>query len=448
MVQVTAMINYNKFLEKTILPFADRINGSNFIGQLNGLKQIYSYNESDVRKLQKEKLKKLLEHATKNCPYYRDLSIYKDLDSEKWLKKFPIIDKMNLKEHTDQLLTKEKNKLIEQRSSGSSGRLSIVYQSPKEVSLTYAIHALMWEWAGYKLGDPLLQTGIAPQRGFKKKIKDLLLNVNYLQAFIHSKQEAEHALKWALQKNKPVMAGYASSLYVLAEYSKKMQQVPKFQTVISFGDKLFDHYRKTIQEQFQCNVYETYGTAEGFKIAAQKDLPWMYIMSPNVYLEILDEEGNEVPDGNMGHVVVTNLDNYSMPLIRYKIGDLAIKMPKEKYPQQRQLALPLLKKVIGRDTDLIKTKSGKYMIVHSFTGIFEHIQEIKQFQIVQNDLNGIIIKYIPNGGFNANLLKHIEEKIQKYLDEPSFRIDFERVNHIEPSGSGKPQIIKSNLQNY
>lgn len=170
----------------------------------------------------------------------------------------------------------------------------------------------------------------------------------------------------------------------------------------------------------------------------------MYIMTPNVYLEIIDDNGNEVGDGQIGNVVVTNLNSYAMPLIRYRIGDLAIKLPSFKYPDNRKIQLPLLQKVIDRDNDIVKTANGKYLIVHSFTGIFEHYSQVKQFCVIQKDLNGIIIKIIPNQGCNEDVLDEIKNKIHEITDQ-SFVVDFNIVNKIEPTPSGKPQIIQSLL---
>ena len=130
----------------------------------------------------------------------------------------------------------------------------------------------------------------------------------------------------------------------------------------------------------------------------------MYLMSPNVYVEIVNDKGTEVEDGEMGHVIVTNLNAFSMPLIRYRIGDLAIKLPANSIPKTRELGLPVWQKIIGRDTDLVKTKLNKFLVVHSFTGIFEHIPEIKQFCVIQNDLNGIVIEYIEGKGFYEDIL--------------------------------------------
>jgi phenylacetate-CoA ligase len=177
-------------------------------------------------------------------------------------------------------------------------------------------------------------------------------------------------------------------------------------------------------------------------IAAQKDLDYYYIITPHVYLEILDEYNNEVPDGNIGRVVVTRLDGYSMPLIRYANGDLAIKLPKNRYPEKRDLAFPLLEMIVGRNTDIVYTTSGKFLIVHFFTGIFEFYSEIKQFKVIQRELTKIEIEYIAGKGFHPDVLHRIEDSIAQKLGE-RLTIDWKEVQSIKPTPSGKPQIIES-----
>ncbi|MCX8148594.1 hypothetical protein [Thermaurantimonas aggregans] len=435
----------NIFLEKSILPIGDLILGTSFIKHLLRLRKEVNLTHDEINILQKNRLFDILKLATLNSKYYKNLLKYENNDCIKWLKNFPIIDKEILQNERDNLITTKSKNLIKLSSSGSSGLRSVVYSNKDEISIHRATQILWWEWAGYHLGQPILQTGITPNRGIIKGLKDILLSTYYLQAFTHDPSDLDRALKWAQKKSNPFLGGYASSLYVLANYAKEHNIQLQFASAVSWGDKLFDHYKAAIETVFKTKVFETYGSAEGLMIAAQKDLPYMYIMTPNVYLEILDDNGNEVKDGEMGHVVVTSLVAKAMPLIRYKIGDLAIKLPKDKYPQKRELSLPLLQKVIGRDTDLVKTASGKYMVVHSFTGIFEHISEIKQFCVIQENLNGIKIQYIPNKNFNSDILHLIEKKIQQNLQESTFKIQFEEVSFIPPTPSGKPQIIISKL---
>lgn len=434
---------YNKLLEVAILPIGDFILGASFISQLKHIRKTVKQSEYQLNQLQREKLDKLLNYSVSQSNYYKGLNIKKDSDPYIWIKNFPILDKELLKAHQDRIIT-QKKKLIKQSSSGSSGVQSVVYWSKKEQSIHRATQILWWEWAGYKIGNPILQTGLSPKRTTIKAIKDFFFRTYYLFAFGFTKEEAFKALVWKQNNRERVLGGYAASLYVLSMYAKESDLKISFKSAISWGDKLFDHYRKSITDTFGCKVYETYATTEGMMIAAQSDLQYMYIMSPNVFLEILDDNGNEVPDGELGHVVVTSLNAYAMPLIRYKIGDLAIKLPKEMYPENKRLNLPLLQKVIGRDTDLVKTKTGKFMTVHSFTGIFEYYPEIKQFCVIQENLDGIYIQYIPDKNFNDIVLSKVEKHLRDFLNE-DFVINFMKVDFIPPTNSGKPQIIISML---
>ena len=133
-----------------------------------------------------------------------------------------------------------------------------------------------------------------------------------------------------------------------------------------------------------------------------------------------------------------------MPFIRYYTGDLAVKLPKEKYPPNREFNFPLLERVIGRDTDIVKTPKGGQMIVHFFTAIFQLEPSFKQFKIIQYNLEGIEIEYIPSPSFQNEAKDRVENRIWEELNE-KITIHWKRVDKILPTKSGKPQIIQSLL---
>lgn len=439
---------HNNFLENIVLPLGDQLFGTAFISELKRLRKEQLFDEKKIEALQFERLQKLLTHAVNNIPFYNAQSNRLLIGKSPSIERFPIITKKKVKENLDSFLWHpgRKQRLVVERSSGSSGIQGEVYMSKKEQSVIQAQQTLFWEWSSYELGSRMLQTGMTLKRGLKKSLKDFFLRTNYVSAF----QLEESAILTILNNLRvsqvDFFGGYASSLYLYAKVAKKNNiKDISFRSVISWGDKMFDHYRTLIEEQFKTKVYDTYGTTEGFMIAAQKDLPYYYINSTNVYLELLDDEGNPVADGEIGNVVVTSLRAYEMPLIRYSLGDLAVKLPKNSYPQKRSLPFPLLKKVIGRDTDIVRTSSGKNMIVHFFTAIFEHIPQIIQFRVVQENTDGILIEYIKADEFPENILGLIIDKIQAHLGEP-FDIVFKEVKHIPPSPSGKPQIVLSKLK--
>lgn len=434
---------YNVFLERFLLPIGDLLMGGRYMANINVLRRCIGEGEKSIRHYRNERIKAVLSAATAYSPYYGQMAIEKCEDPEEWLRRFPILDKAIILQEKDRLLTRQKAGLIKNSTSGSTGVQTEVWVSKKEQSAYRAAQTLWWEWAGYRIGYPILQTGLATSRSWEKKVKDFLFRTYYLFAFGLQQEQVKAALHWAGSKN-AVLGGYASSLYVLSQIAEESNFSTGFKTAISWGDKLFDHYRKNIERVFGCRVYETYGTGEGLMIAAQKDLPYMYIMEPCIYLELLDEQGNAVQDGEIGQVVVTSLIHEAMPLIRYKPGDLAIRLPVEQYPSHRELCLPLLQRVIGRETDLVKTPSGKRLIVHSFTGVLEYFPEIRQFCVIQDSLEGVTIEYIPGEGYSDIVLVRVREQLGQLIGEP-FGLYFKEVKEIPPTPSGKPQIIISRI---
>lgn len=433
---------YGFLIENIVLRIYGLLYSDSITTQLNKLRKISKKSEHELSVIQTKKLDKLLKYSVENINYYKK---YKLNEYEKYdIKSFPIVDKIIIRDYKEQLINKKipVHKLIRHCSSGSSGIQSEIFCTKEEQSKVRASQLLWWEWAGYKIGQPILQTGMSNKRSFLKSVKDFFFRTKYLNAYNHSEQDLLEALKWAKNKN-AFLGGYASSLYILSLFSKKNIKV-KFSGAVSWGDKLFKHYKNSINSSFDINVKDTYGTAELVMLAAQYDLDYMYIMSNNVFIEILDDYGNDVKEGEMGNVVVTNLNAYAMPLIRYKIGDLAIKLPKNLYPDDRKLNYPILKKVVGRDTDIIKTKSGKKLTVHSFTGIFEYYKEIIQFCIIQNNLESILIKIIISKSFTQVILNSLKIELMA-LSNHELELKFENVDYIPPTPSGKPQIVISNL---
>lgn len=428
---------YPKLLQNIILPMGDLVFGSTFTRDINIVNTMLAQSSTEIQRKQMEDLFKHLNWVMKHSNYFKKLNIEKSDIPLNLLKKFPLLTKDILQNHTDLILTEPRNRLICTSTSGSTGIQTNIYINKEEQSFIRALQTTWWRWAGYQIGKPIFQTGLATQRSFEKRLKDFFFRTHYQFAFGLTEANTEKGLVWA-RKTKPFLGGYASSLYVLSELSENKEI--KMKSAVSWGDKLFDHYKKNIERVFGCKVYETYGTGEGLMLGAQKDLDYLYIMDPFFIVELLDNEGNEVKDGEIGNVVVTSLIHKSMPLIRYKVGDLAIKLPKEHYPKQKDLGLSLFQKIIGRETDILETPLGKKLIVHSFTGIFEYYPEIRQFQVIQRTKDLLIIRYIVGANFKSVVLDKIKNQLDT-LAEESLKIEFVKVDEILPSKSGKPQIV-------
>jgi phenylacetate-CoA ligase len=435
---------YSQTLDKLILPCGDLLEGGSFTNWLNRYRREQWLSAEKLEQLQTERLAKMLNYARQKVPFYANLpkvlgNPYQDL------RQFPILTKTKINDNIDALLTAPKENLIPSSGSGSSGVQGTVYLDKSAQASQRAMQLLWFEWSGYRLGDSILQTGMTLNRGFIKGAKDRLLRTQYIPAFTLDEKSLKAVLEDLVKNPRSYLFGYASSLFVLAETALSLGIAEiKFKHAVSWGDKLFPHYRRKIKEAFGCETLDTYGCTEGAMVAAQCPAGSYHLSVNQCYMEIVDDDGQPVPKGEMGKVVATRLDNFAMPLIRYYLGDLAeLEAEKETHCLCGRQS-PLLRRVIGRDTEIVKTQSGKQMIVHFFTAIFEHIPQIRQFKVVQKNLSGIEIHYIRSSDFHAEILKEIEIKIARHLQE-NLTIQWVETSQIEPTKSGKPQIIQSLL---
>lgn len=435
---------FNNFFTKIIVSIGDTLFSTSYLKVLKTWNSYDCLSEEALEKIQKENLTKILNHTIQTVPYYHFLK-----DKEVKLSEFPILTKEILREEKEQLVSNlySVEKLHKNFSSGSSGVQSYSYIEKKFKFYLQGVQTHWYMWSGYKIGDPVLQFGMSPNRVFPKNLKDVFYNVHYLNSFALDEKKLLEIAKVLKRKNIKYIIGYPSAINQFAEVLIKHQLNYKIEGVISLGDKLFPHFRKNFNNGFiNPVIIDTYGCAEGILMASTCDLDYYYVMSPKVVIEIVDDNGNPVPDGELGHVLVTSLTSFAMPLIRYKLGDLAIKLPKNKYPKNRSFNYPLLEKIVGRETDVVLTPNGRTLIVHSFTGIVEYYPEIKQFKITQEVREAIVFEYIIDDffTFTTTVLEEIKSKIDA-LTDGSLTIEFIKVDFIKPTPSGKPQIIESKM---
>ncbi len=438
---------YHKVVKNIIYPLSDKFLGLSINKNLKKNRRIQWFTNKELSTLQSKKLYDILFHCKKNIPYYK--TILNDSNFN-WkgnlfqeLRKLPTLTKKIIRNNLpNNLMDKKRNIYTVEKTSGSSGEQGEFYLDRLAFSKIIAAQTLYWEWAGYSFGKKAIQTGINPERGLKKRLKDKLLLIKYADAFRIDSKMVEKNLSSFRDKREIFFIGYPSSIFSYAKFAKELGiNDLSFKAIISLGDKMFSHYRELIENTFNTEIFDTYGGAEGLMIAGECSEHKYHILSSHVHVEILDEFGNTTPDGELGEVTVTSLDNFLMPLIRYKIGDLAIKSKRIGVCKCGR-SLPIIDKIIGRDTDILFTPKLKVLVVHFFTGIFEHFPEIRQFQVKQLEKGGIIyIKYIKGDNFSTLILKKVRGMIFDRAKE-KFPLEFYDVPEIAPSQSGKPQIIQ------
>ncbi len=433
---------YQYILNSVIIPIGAILFRSKYPKYLKLWRSYDALSSADLKSLQNKNLTTILHYAKEHVPYYRSLN----LKEGSLLSDFPILTKDLIRKHSGDLCSNNfrKEDLEKHHSSGSSGVQSFTYMTSDYRFKVLAIQTHWWEWGGFIQGDPSLQTGISPKRSFLKLLKDLFFKVEYVEAFTLNDAKIEYHLSRVRKKKKKHLVGYPSALHVIAQYLIKKGETIPFESLISHGDKLFDHYREAYKIAFENpKIVNTYGCAEGLMMACQIDLDYYYIMSPEIVIEIVDDRGTVLEDGEVGFIVVTGLTNFAMPLIRYRLGDMGIILPKNEYPATSRFNYPLLKKVIGRETDIITTQNGNKLTVHSFTGILEYYPEIKQYKVIQLRKNEVVIEYVieDEKQFNSQRLERAKKELISLLGAGAI-LSFKNVQKISSSPSGKPQIIE------
>jgi phenylacetate-CoA ligase len=298
-------------------------------------------------------------------------------------------------------------------------------------------------FSGWEVGESLLQTGMSPQRGMVRALKDRVLRTTYVPAFNLSDRSIDELLEIIERKRIYYVMGYAASLYLIAGRAKDVGFNRTLKGVVSWGDMMFTHYRRRIEAQFGCRVTDTYGCGEGIQVAAQCGHAEgsYHIFTPHVAVEFV-REGAPVAPGEPGDVLLTRLDAGATPLIRYQVGDVGRSDPRDTCACGR--GLPLMKGIDGRATDIVVTPRGNRLIVHFFTGIMEYARHIDSFQVVQEQVDRITIKVVPKGQFDREEWARLECELREKGD-PDLQIDLEVVDEIPLEGSNKRRFVVSKV---
>lgn len=439
---------HTNLLRNIILPAGDLFFGQKMISRLNFLENAQWWDKERIEKLQGEKLEELINITYQEVPFYKDLFDgsgvkYDEIRKTQDLSKLPAVNKDMLRKKYPKLTTRPTGqRTYEASTSGSTGKNFYVIEDPYTAGWYRASFMLTLEWAGWTIGEKHFQTGMTLQRSLDKRMKDWMLGCHYFSAFELDDKHLEMMLE-AINKHRiKFLFGYPGSLYYLAKYARKNGWNRPLKSAVTWGDMLFPHYRKEIEEVFQTKVFDTYGCAEGMQIAAQCEYGNYHIHALDVIVEFLDEAGNPVKAGEVGNIVVTRLHPGPMPLIRYQIGDMGVRGDLTNCPCGR--GFPLMKSIQGRNTDVIITPSGNRLIIHYFTGVLEHFDVIDSFRIIQNNPDSIDLLLVPRSpiteGISAAIIKALKDKGAADLE-----IRIQLVDQLDLTKAGKNRIVINNL---
>lgn len=395
---------------------------------------------------QRKKLYAIIEFAVKNVPYYRNLQIT-DFSEEtifEDIKRFPILTKEIIRNEGKRMLPdcEIKDWVYWNQSGGTTGEPLKFRHSGRFFDEEQGVALALDEWAGRKLGDKQVRLWgnerdiVSGKKDWMNKIYRWARNEKFLNTFLMDDTQMETYLN-EIESVKPKMIlAYVQSLreiVLFAERTNKKIYHPN--GVMTSAGTLTKDAADFFSKKFQCPIINRYGSREAGPIACScTQNEGLHINMLSNYLEILNDNNEYCKEGENGRVILTLLNEKSMPLIRYDIGDRASFTTRNCSCGR---GLKLLGSVNGRIIDIFKTAEGKKVYGDYFTHLLYTVPQIKQFQIIQDRIDHVLVKLVlanPEEGieFTAPLIQNIK----KVLGEKT-QVEVEKVKEIPVSKSGK-----------
>lgn len=411
------------------------------------------------RDYQMKKMRQLLSIAFQHVPYYRDMQQrlgchVEDFKRPEDIRLLPTLDKYevrgNEKLFCNELISPKR--YLEGSTSGTTGTPLKVYFTRESFSRKWAFVVRLRRWAG--LPDPFFPrrvqfsarpiVPVSQPRDRHSYCRWNMPGKSLLCSAFHISPEAiPYYIKAMNAFNPELIDGFPSSMGVIAKIGHRQNlKLPRPRAIITTAETLLQEHRQTLEEAFGCRVYNQYSASDPSCFWCECEQGVMHDNLESGFSEIVASDGKPLPDGNMGEVAFTPfIDSDSiMILIRYRLGDLAIRSGHEKCACGREM--PIMKSLEGRREDILYFPDRGYV---TGTYIFDGISNLVEAQIIQEDLNTLKILIIPDDGYN----KEIEAKLihnAKVQISNSINIIIEKVDRIFRGTGGKLRPIISKVQ--
>jgi phenylacetate-CoA ligase len=242
-----------------------------------------------------------------------------------------------------------------------------------------------------------------------------------------------------------LLFGHAHSLFLLASFinARCPNATIRPNAIISTCMVLHDFERQAIEHAFACRVTNRYGCEEVSLIACECERhEGLHVNADCVIVELINERGEPCPTGTPGRVVVTDLINRAMPMVRYEVGDMAIWSHR---PCSCGRTLPLLERIEGRVADYVVTASGTYISGISLTENFAvQIPGIAQLQIIQEAIDEFTFNIVRGYDFGQLSEETLTLLVQQRFG-PTAQFTCRFVDRILPEPSGKFRFCISHV---
>lgn len=425
----------NELYSKVIISLAYYLRGDLRFKYLKEYRKNLKKSNEEIRAYQLGRLKKLISHAYRTVPYYRELFDKNNLKPQdirtlEDIKKIPPLEKKTVIDNPKRLKSTRRYKLIECCSGGSSGNRVVVFNDKRYNEISRAVWMRDLESVGIKVGQKhawLWGSDIENQPLSQNLLYQLLWKINRRIAFNTFHYKESDLKKWLLgefNRFKPdYIFGYSDSLYQIAKFIQKNKlKIHQVNKIISTAEKL--EHREFIESVFKCKVIDHYGSREVLSIAIEDNNRIMH--SSDDFLIVETRDNNEI--------MLTPLESYGMPLLRYVNGDIGNlqnngTITSDNHPFNQ------FNLTVGRITELFRNQKNERVWAHSI-GYYASMKklDVGEFQVIQRSLDLIELNIIKSEDTKKEDIERLKNIIMHLLGSPRIKVNYLDKYPLEKSG--------------
>lgn len=392
--------------------------------------------------VQHEKLSRLYAIAIASTDYYRERKLahlrLPKVPEElgEWLEQWPILSKEEVRAHFKEMLSP----VISERSrryvttGGSTGQPLRVAKSVSTVAVAEAALVRGQLWAGVSPGDPGLSVKTFGRISLLGRARQMVANRMSISAYGAQKNGRRNLAEQVRRFRPRFVTGYPTSLLHLAQSLRgKGVKIP---VVLSTGEMLQESQRASLAETFEACVFDYYGSNEVGSLAYECEHGARHITEEHVILETVDGGGKSV-SGVPGRILITDLDNYALPLIRYDVGDIGVLGNKQCSCGR---ALRVLNSLEGRTQDMLQSRSGKSLPAIFFAGRFRSLTSLKAYQLIQKSWETVELRYVVGAQNAPKEVQEIVDEVMRHLG-PEVSVQTNECAEIPLTARGKTRLV-------
>ena len=439
-------------IERLVYPLWERWSGAEDLALLREMTARDRWSASELRDLQRRRLRDVLVHAHRTVPFYTrrfddagfDPARVEDIEQ---LAALPMLTKAEINANRDALIStaSPRSRLIRDSTGGSTGDPLHFYHTTRKRSFVRAATLRENAWLGCRVGDKILRFWGNPldQRGLMVRAGNAVVRrTRMVDAFDLSDSQVRRFFD-ELARYRPVLViAYGNAALFAARYACRhglvLRHRPK--AVVTAAEGLTADQRAVVRDTFGCPVVNRYASRElGHVASGCGTTDRLHTVDDGCLVEVVPLPGEARPD--RGRLVITDLVNDAMPLIRYDTGDVGV-IARGQCPCGRPYGL--LGDVEGRVVDLFRRKDGSYANGLSLLQVFRGDDAVRSFQVVQESLDRIRVKVVPFDHERLPDLAKIRERICAALGE-RVHVETEICTSIPPAASGKHRFAISKV---